>query len=286
MHEADEGYATPGGRRGIKAAMKGPHWTEYAIEMLGLAAFMVSALAFTTLLQHPASPVRHAIASPFGRRALTGVAMGLTAAAITYSPWGRKSGAHLNPSVTLSFLRLGKVAPRDALFYVLAQFVGGIAGVTLVASAFNRLVADPAINYVATVPGPAGLAVAFAGEIAISFGMMTLILIASNTPRLAPFTGVFAAGAVALYITIESPISGMSMNPARSLAPAFAAGALAPLWIYFTAPPIGMLLAAELYVRRYGHAAVRCAKLSHPSSGSCHFRCAYAFRLNAEGTGA
>src|SRR5205085_3815119 len=115
--------------------------------------------------------------------------------------------------------------------------------------------------------------------------MMTVILIASNTPRLARFTGVQAACAVAVYITIEAPLSGMSMNPARSLAPAFAAGALAPLWIYFTAPPIGMLLAAELYMRRYGRAAVRCAKLSHPSSGPCHFRCAQDLRLKAEATG-
>jgi aquaporin Z len=262
------------------------HWREYGIEAAALAAFMTSALAFTAVFEHPASPVRQAIATPFVRRTLTGVAMGLTAAAIIYSPWGRRSGAHLNPSVTLSFLRLGKVAPLDALFYVLAQFVGAVVGVGIVASVFRQIVSHPTVNYVATLPGPAGLSTAFGAELAISFGMMTLILITSNTAKFARFTGVFAACAVALYITVEAPVSGMSMNPARSLGPAIeAAGAFGPLWIYFTAPPIGMLLAAEWYVRRHGHAAVRCAKLAHPDKGPCHFNCQWNFRPNAEAAG-
>jgi aquaporin Z len=65
----------------------------------------------------------------------------------------------------------------------------------------------------------------------------------------------------------------MSMNPARSFGPALAAGALGPLWIYFIAPPLGMLLAAETYVRVRGRHAVRCAKLHHPATGPCHFGC-------------
>ena len=85
---------------------------------------MVSALVVTTLVEHPASPIRQMLPDPLRRRALIGVAMGLTAASIIYSPWGRQSGAHFNPSVTLTFLRLGKITPRDALFYVMAQFAG------------------------------------------------------------------------------------------------------------------------------------------------------------------
>ena len=248
-------------------------WPEYAMETAGLALFMISALAFTTLLEHPASPAREAIVNPLIRRALTGIAMGLTAAALIYSPWGRRSGAHLNPSVTLSYLRLGKISRRDAAFYVLAQFAGGLAGVALVAAALQSIVAHPAVNYVATVPGSSGVTAAFAAEVGISFGMMSMILSVSNAPRLARYTGVLAACLIALYITVEAPLSGMSMNPARSFGPALVAGTVAPLWIYFTAPPAGMLLAAELYVRRHGHHSVRCAKLHHPVSGHCHFRC-------------
>ncbi|MGH7166316.1 MAG: aquaporin, partial [Nitrospiraceae bacterium] len=102
------------------------HWPEYLMEAAGLAVFMISAAVFTTVLEHPASPVRQAITDPVLRRALIGLAMGLTAIGIIYSPWGKQSGAHLNPAVTLTFLRLGKIQVADALFYVLAQFAGGL----------------------------------------------------------------------------------------------------------------------------------------------------------------
>src|SRR6201997_3928454 len=84
------------------------HWPEYLMEAACLGLFMVSACSFTVLLQHPGSIVRQMIPSAFLRRALTGVAMGLTAIALIYSPWGKQSGAHFNPSVTLTFFRLGK----------------------------------------------------------------------------------------------------------------------------------------------------------------------------------
>jgi major intrinsic protein len=80
----------------------------------------------------------------------------------------------------------------------------------------------------------------------------------------------------AIYISVEAPISGMSMNPARSLASAMAAQAWAPLWIYFLAPVLGMLLAAQLYVSRRGLAGVFCAKLHHDNATRCIFRCRYA----------
>lgn len=255
--------------------MRRSHWPEYAIETAALAVFMISAVLFTALVEHPASPVRAAIEIALLRRLLVGMAMGLTAASIIYSPWGQRSGAHLNPSVTLTFLRLGKVAPRDAGFYVLSQFAGGAAGILAAVAVVRGVAADPSVNYVATIPGAFGAGAAFGAELAISFGMMTTILVVSNTPKLARFTGVIAAGLIALYITIEAPLSGMSMNPARSFAPALAAGSASSLWIYFLAPPMGMLLAAELYVRRAGRASVRCAKMHHPTNGACHFNCGH-----------
>jgi aquaporin Z len=250
------------------------HWAEYLMEMFELALFLVCALAVATLMEHPASPVRQAIDAAWIRRALTGLAMGLTAMAIVYSPWGRRSGAHFNPSVTLTFLRLGKIAPIDAVFYVVAQFLGATTAVVMVASVLRTVIANPAVNYVATVPGLRGSLVAFAGELGISFGMMTMILIVSNRPRIAHLTGLLAGAMVALYITVEAPLSGMSMNPARSFGPALAAGTLTTMWIYCTAPLIGMLLAAEVHVRRCGLGSIRCAKMHHPAEGPCHFRCA------------
>ena len=248
-------------------------WTEYAIEAIALALFMISAIGFTAILEHPGSPVRASIPDALVRRLFMGLAMGSTAAAIIYSPWGQRSGAHLNPAVTLTFLRLGRISPRDARFYVLAQFTGAALGVLAAATVSGGLASHPDVNYVATVPGPAGLTAAFAGELTISFVTMSMILIVTNRPRVAHYTGAIAGCLIALYITVEAPLSGMSMNPARSFAPATAAGALDSMWIYCIAPLAGMLAAAEWYVRRYGGEAIRCAKLHHPAHGVCHFNC-------------
>jgi aquaporin Z len=227
----------------------------------------------TATLFHPASPAVAAIPSPLVRRVMTGVAMGLTAIAIVYSPLGKRSGAHFNPSVTLTFLRLDRVAPQDAAFYVAAQFAGGVAGVALAAMLLGDRLAHAAVNYAVTAPGPHGAAAAFGAEAAISFGLMTVVLLVSNTPRIARFTGVAAGILVATWISVEAPLSGMSMNPARTFGSALSAHAWRALWIYFTAPPLGMLAAAETYVRLRGRAPF-CAKLHHDNPSRCIF-CAH-----------
>ena len=251
------------------------HWPEYLMEAAGLGIFMLSACVFGSLCEYPGSPIRQAIQAPEARRVLMGGIMGLTAIGLIYSPWGKRSGAHLNPSVTLAFLRLGKVAPWDGLFYVLAQFVGGILGVGAAAAVLGRALAHPAVNYVATMPGRQGPIVAFLAEVVISFGLMAAVLVTSNTERLARFTGLFAGVLVAAYISLEAPISGMSMNPARSLGSAVAAEVWTALWIYFTAPIFGMLLAAEAYRQIRGDHRVLCAKLHHRNTARCIFRCGY-----------
>ena len=251
------------------------HWPEYLIEAAGLGGFMISACLFTVLLEYPTSPARQAITDPLLRRLLMGMAMGLTAVGIIYSPWGQRSGAHLNPAVTLTFFRLGKVRGWDALFYVAAQFAGGATGVLLVARVVGPALADPSVNYAATVPGLVGPGVAFAAEAVIAFGLMLVVLTVSNTDRLGRLTGLFAGLLVATYITVEAPLSGMSMNPARTVASALPARLWTALWIYFTAPPLGMLLAAQLYLAVKGAGGVICAKLHHQNTQRCIFRCGY-----------
>jgi aquaporin Z len=241
------------------------------MEAFGLGVFMVSAVVFATLLEHPASAVRQAIADDAARRVLIGVAMGLTAIAIIYSPWGKQSGAHLNPSVTLAFLRLGRVKPTDAAFYVLAQFSGGIAGVLIGAALVSGRAADASIDYVMTRPGASGAATAFIAEAVIAFVLMTVVLRTSAEARWQRYTGLFAGALVALFIALEAPLSGMSMNPARSFGSALVAGEMGDLWIYFTAPILGMLAAAELHLRRAKEPASLCAKLDHENTKRCIF---------------
>jgi aquaporin Z len=243
------------------------------MEAAELGLFMISACAFVVLLEHPSSFVNQALPNAVVRRVLIGIAMGLTAIAIIYSPLGQRSGAHFNPSVTLTFFRLGKVEPWDAFFYVIAQFVGGVVGVLLAALVLKELVAHRSVQYAVTVPGMRGVAVAFLAEVVISFIQMSMVLRVSNTKRLARFTGLFAGSMVAIYISLEAPYSGMSMNPARTFASAFPAQIWTAWWVYFTAPLIGMLLAAEIYLRQHGFHQVFCAKLQHHNNKRCIFRC-------------
>lgn len=198
--------------------------------------------------------------------------MGLTAIGLIYSPWGKRSGAHYNPVVTFMFYRLGKVAPVDALGYVIAQFVGGTAGVFLASRVAHPVIEDPAVYFVVTKPGASGSATAFFAEFCITFILMSVVLQTSSNPRWSRFTGLFAGLLVALFITFEAPLSGMSMNPARSFSSAVVAQDWMAIWIYFCAPFLGMLIAAEGF-RIQGKAAT-CAKLHHHHSFPCIF-CSY-----------
>jgi aquaporin Z len=247
------------------------HLPEYLIEAALLGVFMMSAGVLTTAVDHPRSWLHEAIAKADIRRVMIGLGMGLTAIALIYSPWGKRSGAHMNPAVTLTFLRLGHVTPRDALCYMLAQFVGGTIGVFVGWAVIGAAFAEPPINFVTTVPGAQGLAAAFIAELLISMLLMGVVLYASNSARHTRYTGLYAGALVAVYISIEAPLSGMSMNPARTFASALPAGVWTSFWVYLIAPIAGMQLAAALHLFLRGRASVRCAKLIH----SPHHRCIF-----------
>jgi aquaporin Z len=251
------------------------HWPEYLIEAACLGLFMLAANAFTAAIFHPASPVSRWVREPIAARLLMGLAMGGTAILLIFSPWGKRSGAHMNPATTLTFLRLGRVEPWDAAFYVAAQFIGAIAGTFAAALALRGFAAHPSVDYAVTLPGDGGAWVAFAAELVITFILMTTILVVSNTKSIARYTGLFAGALVSVYITFEAPLSGMSMNPARTLGSAYFASRYTALWVYFVAPLAGMLLAAETYVRTGRAREVHCAKLHHENDHRCIFRCRY-----------
>src|SRR5256712_11683212 len=109
------------------------HWPEYMIEAAGLGLFMASAGLLGGLLYHPASPAVDALADPIGRRVFMALALGSTAIALIYSPWGQRSGAHFNPAVPLTFFRLRKGAGWDAGLFPGAPTAGGVVGVILLA---------------------------------------------------------------------------------------------------------------------------------------------------------
>ena len=247
------------------------HWPEYLCESACLGIFMISAGVFTAWLEYPGTPIRNSSPNDFTRLALNGLAMGLTAIGIIYSPIGARSGAHMNPAVTWTFLRLGKVKPWDAVFYPIFQTLGGLTGVLLVRLLLGHIFTDAPVNHVVTVPGKAGVATAFLAETSIACGMMLMVLFMTNTPKLARFTGLFGGTLVFLYITFEGPLSGMSINPARTVASALPSGIWTAGWIYFVAPIGGMLLAVEIYRGLRKGAQVACAKWNHDPRQRCIF---------------
>lgn len=247
------------------------HWPEYLMEAGEMSLFMFSTCSFATLLQHPASPVRHFVISGIVRRALMGLAIGATMIALIMSPWGKQSGGHINPAMTFAFYRLGKICHWDALFYAVAQFSGATSGVALATFLLRGAPGDGTVRYAVTAPGVYGAAVAFAAELAISFILMITVLLVTNHERLARYTPYFVGSLYAVNITFETPLSGMSMNPARTFGPAVYGGYWHTLWIYFIAPTVGMLAAAETFLRIRRGVAPHCAKLHHANDERCIF---------------
>src|SRR5436309_14932778 len=200
---------------------------------------MISACTFGTLLDHRDSRVVRLIDDATLRRCLMGLAMGSTAVALIYSKLGKRSGAHMSPATTFTFFRLAKIEPIDASFYAAAQFAGAVTGVYVASIALGGWLSHPEVGYVVTLPGRYGYRWAFAAEFAITFLLMSVILRISNIPKLNRYTGQAAGLLVMNYISIESPVSGMSMNPALTRRSAFPAWNWTASWIYMSSRPPG-----------------------------------------------
>lgn len=254
-------------RRPLSVRSGAHEWQEYLIEGWALGSFMVSLGLVAIALEAASSPIHQWIRNADLRRVLLAALMGMTAAALIYTPWGKRSGAHMNPAVTLAFLRLGKIAPGNAIGYIAAQAVGGILGIYVVWALFGELFSLPPVGFVTTVPGERGVLIAFVAELTMSALLMLTILASASRPRFAPYTGIFAGIVIFVFISLETPLSGMSVNPARSLASAIAANRWTSFWVYILAPLLGMYLAAELFSR--SKAVVPCAKLCHSSTQRC-----------------
>ena len=224
------------------------NWKHYLQEALGLAIFMISACFFGAILESTNSPVHHAIRNDMFRLILMGVLMGITALFIFYSPLTAPSGSQINPAVTITFLRLGRMCPWDALFFMLFQIAGGVLAVLLMQVLMGNLLTNAPVFSVITVPGKYGTTAAVLLEFVIAFGTMTMILITSGSETQKKYTRNIAAFLVCTWVILAGPISGFGMNPARSFASALAANMWTAFWIYLVMPIAGMLCAAECYL--------------------------------------
>jgi len=256
------------------------NWPLYVFEGSELAIFMISACLFTVWLFHPSYPATRLFPSAVMRRIFMGIAMGLTAILIIHSPMGKRSGAHFNPAITLTYLRLGKIHPWDAFFYVVFQFIGAVSGVGVAALLGGSSISDPSVDYAVTIPGCCGVSGAFLAELFMATLLMGVVLWTSNRPSLAPLTSYFVGILIALYILFFAPVSGFSINPARTTGSAVFAGVWTAVWLYFVAPLGGMLSSAEVYLRSYGADRILCAKLHPDPKYPCPFLCQYPFHVH------
>ena len=224
------------------------NWKLYLMEALGLAIFMVSACFFSAMLFSPNSSWYHLFPNDMVRNIVMGPMMGLTALFIFYSPVTAPSGAHINPAVTVTFLRLGKISKENAAFYMLFQFIGGTVAVFGMQWLMGSTLSGAPVNSAVTVPGKTGVVNAAITEFFIGFIMISMVLFTSVSKQLKKHTRKFAACLVCCYVIFAGPVSGFGMNPARSFASAFPSGIYTAFWIYMLIPFAGMLAAAEFFV--------------------------------------
>lgn len=195
----------------------------YFLVLVGPGAVMVNAFADGAL-------------GPVG----VALAFGFVVTAMIFA-LGHLSGAHINPAVTVAFWSVHRFPAREVLPYVVAQCTGAVA-----ASFSMRTVLGTAGGLGATVPA-VSVPEAFGIEWLLSFVLMLVIMAVATDERVADGFAAVAVGATVAFCALLGPLTGSSMNPARSLGPALAGGGWTAHWIYWVAPITGMLVAARLY---------------------------------------
>ena len=217
------------------------HWQLFVSELVGTALLVMVGLSLVIFIFGEGSPVKGVLPSEGWRRLITGFLFGTTGALIAISPVGVRSGAHINPVVTLAFRLMGKLDLETTLVYVTAQLSGGLLGALPLLSwrAMGRSVA-----FGATLPGEGyAIETVLLGEAIATFVMVALLCVFLAFRGIRPFTPGMFPFLYAAMVYLESPISGTSTNPARSLGPAVVSGRWEGWWIYWVGPLIGSIAA-------------------------------------------
>ena len=251
------------------------HWPEYLIEAAFLALFVLAGGLVSAWLPVASTPSDLAL-----RRLMVGVITGGLLMALIYSPWGRRSGSHLNPAITLAYLRLGKVGRWDGLFYIVAQVAGASAAVALLHVDALLPAAAPPTSLTSSI-GPANLWTIVLTEFVLSAMAMLLILFTSNHAAWFRWTGMVYGLMMMAVVACAAPLSDFGMNMARLLAVDLSSEASTARWLNLLPPLLGMQLAVEGYRLFTGRSQVLCAKLAHNTHGRCIFRCMHPYQTRA-----
>jgi aquaporin NIP len=187
---------------------------------------------------------------------------GLVIMAMVYAT-GHLSGAHINPAVTIAFTLTRHFRARDAVAYVAAQLIGAsVAALVLLA-----IWPDQPADLGATVPS-VGAGSAFVYELVLTaFLMFVIMAVATDTRAVGAAAAIAIGGTVGLDALFGGPVTGASMNPARSFGPAVAAGQWQEFWLYVAGPVLGAVLGAFAYQLVRGQPADMPPARPYPSAG-------------------
>jgi aquaporin Z len=245
-HSAKRGLADDP-KRPVHPAQSGWHPAEWGCEFVGTLLLVLGGISAVVLDFGSGSRVATLLPSHSVRLLLTGLLFGGCGSLVAISPIGRRSGAHLNPSITVAFWCRRHVSAADAVGYVVAQCLGALCGAALVRLAWGARAAS--IRDGVTLPGRGISALEAIGIEASMTGLLVLIVfsfVSSN--RTARWTPAAAWVAVAVLVWRGAPYTGTSLNAARSLGPVVVSGIWSDFFVYLVGPVMGALIAVAMWV--------------------------------------
>lgn len=213
--------------------------------MVGTAFQLFVGFSAVALFESRLSPLPGDLPS-WSRLVVIGACFGLLAAVVAVSPVGRRSGAHLNPAVTLGFVLRRHTSVRDAAGFMAGQLAGALAAAAVFHAAEGRWARS--VNTARTAPSPdvPGWAAA-AIEAALTATLLLVIFTMLSSARTARWTPIVVVGALAGLIWVGAPHTGASMNPARTAGPDIVTGAFPTIWAYVVGPLVGAGVAVAVF---------------------------------------
>lgn len=248
------------------------HWFEYGAELLGTAFLVFVGLSAVVFNFGLGLPMEQLIPNKSIRLLITGLMFAGSGSLVAISPLGKLSGAHVNPAVSLAFWLQGKMHHHDICGYIIGQFLGAIIGAGLLVSVWGKYAVS--VNNGMTLPGANyALWYVFLAEVSMTCLLVLAIFIFVSSDRLMHWTPLMTWLLVATMVWLESPISGTSLNPARSFGPALVSWFWQAQWLYLFAPPLGAILAVGVFrLLTFGEHELLTAKLFHVPNYRCIFK--------------